>query len=464
MNKQSTQLPLSPEERQYASEQVGRALFAALQLSGEQDRERMKALRKRQSSTLSIPIPAELLNHAQAGAPAQAPQPAASPKVDPMAFFGFNKTSAASFDNIVDPTAAGRRHEVVIGPDGQPTVNSFDHAGIPHVSSKSNPGAVSTGLKGGLAAALLGAPVLPVALAGSALGTIMSDDKGRTGLKHQSEYTDAEGNTRHVYDVENASGPTSMLKRNVGALAGLAGGGMAGAKIMKMMGKGKLMTLLGAGGLALTGKRFGDKFDDWNKRNDREEAGNDPSQLSAILADAALRQGVKEKTGADGVLANAIGSVMNHPARLMFNGQMGFREAQKEYFDQERARIQKDIAAAHQEYLQTLQQIRAKTGSAEETPHVDAFCNGLTYEALMHKQSDHRDIGIADDSLKQLARQLLHTASRPVRPAIDAAAGTALGLTGGAAQLTMLLRKKMREQPLGYTEAQLPTRIELTPA
>ena len=157
-------------------------------------------------------------------------------------------------------------------------------------------------------------------------------------------------------------------------------------------------------------------------------------------------------------------SQQNHPLRMVMGGQEGFRDAKKDYYMQEKARIHDELALAQREYIDLLSKI--KTGSAEETPHVDAFCNGIAHAAIFEKEASHQDVGIEEGSIKRLAGDVGGFARRHtpfVDPAIDMASSGLLNTASGAAYLTYLLRKKMREEPESYMRDQLPTRVELQP-
>jgi hypothetical protein len=170
-----------------------------------------------------------------------------------------------------------------------------------------------------------------------------------------------------------------------------------------------------------------------------------------------------EKRGEDGELRDSVfGRALNfnkHPARMILGGQAGFRDAKKEYFEAERSNIQRELMQAQQEYMQLLEQI--KTGSEQETPLVDLFCNGIADYTLFEKTAD--DPNIEDGSIKRLMGEALGVAKQPFKPAIDTVAGGLLSTGAGTAYLTYLLRKKMREEPDTYLEENLPTRVELVP-
>ena len=170
------------------------------------------------------------------------------------------------------------------------------------------------------------------------------------------------------------------------------------------------------------------------------------------------------KTASDGgFLSRALGA-QTHPLRMVSGGQEGFRDAKKDYYLQEKARIQQELLSAQKEYIDLLGRI--KTGS-ENTPCVDAFCNGIAYAATFEKDAMHNDdVGIEEGSVRRLLGDTASFARKHtpfVDPAIDMAASGLLNTGAGAAYLTYLLRKKMREEPEPYMKDSLPTRVELQP-
>jgi len=162
----------------------------------------------------------------------------------------------------------------------------------------------------------------------------------------------------------------------------------------------------------------------------------------------------------DTVLSRAIKS-QGHPLRMVVGGQEGFRDAKKDYYLQEKAKIQAELANAQREYIELLSKI--KTGSAEETPHVDAFCNGIAYQTVFDKEAAFDDTQIEEGSVRRLLADASAVARKPFMPAVDLAASGLLNTGTGAAYLTYLLRKKMREEPERYLKDRLPTRVELQP-
>ena len=162
----------------------------------------------------------------------------------------------------------------------------------------------------------------------------------------------------------------------------------------------------------------------------------------------------------DSILSRAIRN-QSHPLRMIAGGQEGFRDAKRDYYIQEKARIQSELAAAQKDYINLLSKI--KTGSAEDTPHVDAFCNGVAYQAAFEKEAAIDDVPIEEGSIKRLLGDTMGAVRKPFDPAIDFAATGLLNTGAGAAYLTYLLRKKMREEPDAYMKDRLPTRVELQP-
>lgn len=161
-----------------------------------------------------------------------------------------------------------------------------------------------------------------------------------------------------------------------------------------------------------------------------------------------------------GVLAKAL-KLNNHPARLLVGGQAGFRDAKKDYYMEEKNNISKQLMMAQREYIDLLQQI--KTGEAyDDTPCVDAFCNGIAHYTMFEKCAED-PVNIEDGTLRRLAGDVANVAKRPFQPAVDFAATGLLGSAAGTAYLTYLLRKKMREGDDGYMDEGLPSRVEFQP-
>ena len=163
-----------------------------------------------------------------------------------------------------------------------------------------------------------------------------------------------------------------------------------------------------------------------------------------------------------GMLSRAF-RMQNHPIQMLLGGQQGFGDAKKDFYSSEKARIQKDLMNAQKDYIELLGRI--KTGSVDEaTPCTDAFCNGIAHEVMFEKVSSvAEDTQIEEGSIKRLLGDVAGLAKKPFQPAIDTAASGLLGTGAGAAYLTYMLRKKMREQPDSYMQDSLPTRVELEP-
>jgi hypothetical protein len=222
------------------------------------------------------------------------------------------------------------------------------------------------------------------------------------------------------------------------------------------------------------GLGLGHLFDEGTKEKYKVNMGNDQEKkkemirqmyMSGELEKILNQGGPVEKIGEDGdtpgLLARAV-KMQQNPMRMLVGGQSGFRDAKKDFYLAEKAKIQQELAHAQREYIDLLSRI--KTGSDNsETPCVDAFCSGLTQEALFEKVSNSHDVDISDDSAKRFMHEALGKIMSPLRPAADTAASGLLGTAGGTAMLTYLLRKEMRSQPDKYMEDPLPTRVELQP-
>jgi len=192
-----------------------------------------------------------------------------------------------------------------------------------------------------------------------------------------------------------------------------------------------------------------------------------------------------------GVFARAL-KLNSHPVKKLIGMQGGFRDAKKDFFLREKEQIEKELMAAQKEYISLLERIkmgeeRGEIKKAQETPCVDAFCNGIAYGALFEKDAEElpdlapeikdlfvkaasimksaqpSDIDIADGSVRRVLGDVLQGVKKPFQPAIDTAAGGLLTTAAGSAYLTYLLRKKMREEPERYMQESLPTKVELQP-
>ena len=276
-----------------------------------------------------------------------------------------------------------------------------------------------------------------------------------------------------------------VAKAPLALLGGIAGGG-AGAALRnqsrgfmhgtkRTLQGGLLGTAAGLSGGALLDALINEKI---KKQQDgslawRENAAQEDA-LAKLKQEEAARQmqldlnSAPEKIGSSegygdspGLFARAF-RTSNEPLRMLSGGQEGFSNAKRDYYMQERAKIQQELMDAQKEYINTLSRI--KTGSAEiETPCVDAFCNGIAHTTLFGKTADFQEPEIEEDAIKRLLSDTLGVAKKPFQPAMDAAATGLVGTAAGGAYLTYLLRKKMREEPEKYMSESLPTRVELEP-
>lgn len=207
------------------------------------------------------------------------------------------------------------------------------------------------------------------------------------------------------------------------------------------------------------------------RKRQEEMFGDDSSENDSVLKipiPEYLMPHQQQKTAAygdthSGFLSRAL-SNQSHPLRMVMGGQEGFADAKKDYYLSEKARINKELEEAQREYINLLSRI--KTAAHNDTPHVDAFCNGIAYEAIFEKEARHNDVNIEEGSVSRFLGDTLGSVRRHipfVDPTIDMAATGLLNTGTGAAYLTYLLRKKMREQPEEYMEEKLPTRVELQP-
>jgi hypothetical protein len=163
-----------------------------------------------------------------------------------------------------------------------------------------------------------------------------------------------------------------------------------------------------------------------------------------------------------GIFASAL-KHQNFPVRMLVGGQSGFRDAKKDFYVHEKEKIQRELLDAQKEYMDVLSRI--KTGSDLSTPCVDAFCNGVAHDAVFEKSAltHDDDVDMESGSIGRLLGDAMDTVKKPFRPAINTAATGLVSTGAGAAYLTYLLRKKMREQPDKYLQESMPTRVELQP-
>jgi hypothetical protein len=189
-----------------------------------------------------------------------------------------------------------------------------------------------------------------------------------------------------------------------------------------------------------------------------------PGAQADMLTDLEFRHKLdKEKKAEDetGAIAKAFGNVSKHPVRMLLGGQQGFSDARKEFYYKRKAELQQELMEAQKEYIDTLSRI--KTGSADETPYVDAFCNGIAHMTIFGKTASYQDVNIEDDAVKRFMHDMAGHIKSPLKPVIDTAATGLLNTAAGTAYLTYLLKKRMRDEPNKYMEDHLPTRVELQP-
>jgi hypothetical protein len=171
----------------------------------------------------------------------------------------------------------------------------------------------------------------------------------------------------------------------------------------------------------------------------------------------------KLKVASDEVEPGIIGRALRFnrsPIRFMVGAEHGFDEARSAYQQAEKAEIQRQLQLAQQEYLHTLEQIKA----GEETPCVDAFCAGMASEvALADVHEKTAEDEIADGSIRRLLGDILGVAKKPVQPVLDVGATGLLGTAAGSGYLTYLLKKHMRGDAGKPQDGVEPTRVELVP-
>jgi hypothetical protein len=422
MNKQAlTPIPLTPEENYEASQVFGRSLFSALQLAKEQEFRRnleaRKAYNTEDEKVLRIPIPENLM-----------PQKMA---------------------------AAQSTYSIIEHPDG-----SLEHAKSTSREAHTGEGFKrNVGRNTGLIAGSFGGPAS--ALTGGMLGSILDAGPAHGGMKYSKTVERLDGRKEHIFEMEKNPGVGEHLKRNAGKYVGSAAGMMLGKAV-----PGKLKAVL----LPLAGLSAGHAFDKHTKEKDQENLMSSEDTKADMLTDLDFHKRIGKDKKAEsldavppGVFQRALGSIANHPVRMLVGGQEGFRDAKKDFYYKQREQIQKELMGAQKEYIDLLSRI--KTGSAEsETPCVDAFCSGVAHDTLFGKTASRKeDVSIESGSIARLADAAASKAMSPFTPAVDYAASGLLGTSAGSAYLTYLLRKKMRERPDEYMEGQLPTRVELQP-
>lgn len=283
---------------------------------------------------------------------------------------------------------------------------------------------------------------------------------------------------------EDAPGLLPHIQRNLGKYVGsyagaMIGGGLGAKRTLSRNPSAGVLELLrrtGKRGIVggLIGTAAGSVFDDSTKNSYREKAIQAHMQKQRMLQDMYASGDMMDQSGGykqgneleeehePGIFGRAFKAQQN-PLKLLVGGQSGFRDAKKDYYMRQRENINKELAHAQREYIDLLGKI--KTGSAEgaATPYVDAFCNGIAHATLFGKEASDEDVDMSDDSMKRMMGGVMRHAKKPFQPIVDTAASGLLGTGTGAAYLTYLLRKTMREEPEKYMQEGLPTRVELQP-
>ena len=274
-------------------------------------------------------------------------------------------------------------------------------------------------------------------------------------------------------------GILAHVKRNLGKYLGSYGGAALGGALGATGKQGGalkkvLKTLAGVTVGATAGAGAGALYDELEKDKQIESMQNSRLNKQKLLQsmmqtgelEDLLNSGDVSKYASEGMadsyepgmLARAFKNQSN-PISMLFGSQTGFRDAKKDYYLQQKKRIQDELMAAQQDYMDVLSKI--KTGSSLETPCVDAFCNGIAYSSLFQKTAE--DVNIEEGAVGRMLGDMLGGIKKPFQPAVDAATSGLVGTGAGSAWLTFLLRKKMREEPEKYMEQNMPTRVELAP-
>jgi hypothetical protein len=440
MNKKAIDLPLSPDEKYHASQLLGRSLFSAIQLAKEKELRHNLALKKLYNSeddkVLKIPIPQSLM-------PSQ-------------------KTAEHS-----------RTYSVTESPEGELNYKEHDKDDLSTGRHLERNRGAYTGLAAGAGlAAATGGAALPFLAGGAALGSLGDSNPMHTGMRYSKTIEHIDGSKEHVFEMEKGKGLGAHLKRNAGKYLGTAGATAAIPFLPKS--KSKLL-------LPLLGLLGGRAFDNINEAGDLEEMNKKPGLQEDLLTDAKFRQRMqlhqlqakypeladKQASDDSGIFGEAFHAIHSSPVRMLVGGQQGFRDAKKDYYMQQKDQIQKELMRAQKEYIDVLSRI--KTGAAEEesmTPCVDAFCNGIAHMTLFGKTAsfkEEEDIPIEYGSISRLLGSAGDALASPIKPLGTATAKGLMGTGAGAAYLTYLMRKKMREEPESYMEDHLPTRVELQP-
>lgn len=268
-------------------------------------------------------------------------------------------------------------------------------------------------------------------------------------------------------EASPGEGDLSHFKRNSGKYLGGQGGAALGAILGAVLNKNpssraSIAKYTGLGGAAggVLGTSVGDMMDKARRDKYIKEVLINSLHPSPTQEDTEKAAEDDMQNEPPGILARTL-STQSDPIRMLIHGQQGFRDSRQNYYMQQKEQIQKELAHAQKEYIELLSKI--KTGSENDTPCVDAFCNGMAYATLFGKKAADNDVDIESGSVSRFLGELLQKAKSPIQPAIDTAASGLANTAAGTAYLTYLMRKRMREQPDKFMEDQLPTRVELQP-
>jgi len=216
---------------------------------------------------------------------------------------------------------------------------------------------------------------------------------------------------------------------------------------------------------AWVGQATGKTFQDFIKnRLAKKQVSDGIAKSKNLFLTLAPRGGAVVKKADESMDPGVIGRALRfnkHPVRMLVGSQSGFKDAQRDYHEQERQQIARELMEAQKEYISTLQRIKM----GEATPYVDAFCNGIAEHVVFEKEAADtaEDVNISDHAVRRMLGDVFNVAKKPLRPATDAAASGLLSTGVSAAYLTYLLRKKTREEPPAYLREAMPTQVELVP-
>jgi hypothetical protein len=273
-----------------------------------------------------------------------------------------------------------------------------------------------------------------------------------------SGYSDLRENSGEL-SANDAEGNLAHLKRNLGKYTLGSGGTLLGSALGAMLSKNPASkmnlaknTLLG-GVVGGSGGTLAGRYVDKSRKNEYIN-----EKLTELMQNNPQPE---QKVASDGssLLGRAL-DMQTSPLKMLVQGQSGFRDARRKYYEDQKQIINEELAEAQREYIDLLSKI--KTGEETDTPNVDAFCSGIAHTTLFGKKASD-DVDIETGAASRLLSDIAGAVKRPFRPAIDTATSGLLSTGAGAAYLTYLMRKKMRENPDQFMDEKLPTRVELQP-